>query len=100
IRVRALSGVVASLLVASPALAQPAPEPTAAEKAKAGDLVKKAIAKSQSGDHAAAIELYLESYKVIPTPLLLSNIGTEYQSAQKPIEALKYFCMYLKEDPT
>lgn len=101
IRVRALSAVLASLLVASPVLAQPTPpEPTAAEKAKAGDLVKKAIAKSQAGDHAAAIDLYLESYKVIPTPLLLSNIGTEYQSAQKPVEALKYFCMYLKEDPT
>ena len=22
------------------------------------------------------------------------------QSAQKPVEALRYFCMYLKEDPT
>ncbi len=79
-------------------MAQPKP-PTAAEKQQAGDLVKQAIAKSQEKDHLAAIDLYLKAYSVVPLPTLLSNVGTEYQQASKPVEALKYFCMYLEKDP-
>ncbi len=79
-------------------MAQPKP-PTAAEKQQAGDLVKQAIAKSQDKDHLAAIELYLKAYAVVPLPTLLSNIGTEYQQTAKPVEALKYFCLYLEKDP-
>ena len=45
--------------------AQPtSPRPT--QKQQAGDLVKKAIAKSQAGDHALAIELYQQAYNIIP----------------------------------
>ena len=73
--------------------------PTPAQLQQAGDLVKKAIAKSQAGDHVLAIELYQQAYNIIPQPLLLSNIGAEYQSAQKPVEAIKYFCKYLDADP-
>ena len=62
-RPRALAGLLATLLMAAPALAQP--QPSEKDKEKAGDLVKKAIAKSQAGDHQAAIDLYLESYAVI-----------------------------------
>ncbi len=94
------AAIVASLCFASPALAQPNKPPTDAQKQQAGDLVKKAIAKSQAADHAGAIELYLQAYQLIPAPLLLSNIGTEYQQSQKPVEALKYFCKYLESDPT
>lgn len=89
----------ASVLIASPALAQPG-APTPAQKEQAGDLVKQAITKSQNKDHEGAIELYLEAYAIIPLATLLSNIGTEYQSAQKPVEALKYFCLYLEKEPT
>src|SRR5690606_15493055 len=70
------------------------------DREKASELVKKAIAKSQSGDHATAVELYLEAYRIIPQPLLLSNIGSEYQQLNKPVEALKYFCKYIEADPT
>jgi hypothetical protein len=69
-------------------------------KAKAGELVKQAIAKSQAGDHTAAIELYQQAYMLVPQPLLLSNIGSEYQKSGKPVEAVKNFCKYLAEDPT
>ena len=79
-------------------MAQPKP-PTAAEKQQAGELVKQAIAKSQEKDHLAAIDLYLKAYAVVPLPTLLSNVGTEYQQASKPVEALKYFCLYLEKDP-
>lgn len=93
------AAMLASVLLAGTVLAQPTKPPTDKEKQKAGELVKQAIAKSQDRDHLAAISLYLEAYAVVPLPTLLSNVGTEYQQVQKPIEALKYFCMYLEKDP-
>jgi tetratricopeptide (TPR) repeat protein len=90
---------LALLVVAGTAAAQP--QPTPAQKQQASNLVKQAIAKSQAGDHATAIELYLQAYMLIPQPLLLSNIGSEYQQEPgKQVEALKYFCKYLEADPT
>ncbi len=97
---RVVATVLASVLVVGPAWAQPtATPPTPAQKQSVQDLVKQAIAKSQAGDHSGAIEIYQKAYAVIPLPTLLSNIGAEYQLATKPVEALKYFCMYLEKDP-
>jgi tetratricopeptide (TPR) repeat protein len=96
---RRIATLLASLLLASPALAQPKGT-SDKDKQVAGDLVKKAIARSQAGDHSAAIEIYLQAYTILPNPLLLSNIGAEYQQSGKPQEALRYFCMYLDKDPT
>ncbi|HEY1549602.1 MAG TPA: tetratricopeptide repeat protein [Kofleriaceae bacterium] len=90
-------GVIA--LIAVPLLAR-ADKPTPAQLQQAGDLVKKAITKSQAGDHDQAIDLYKAAYDIIPQPILLSNIGSEYEQAKKPIQALKYFCKYLDADPT
>ena len=87
-------------LIVTTTTAQAQPKPTQSQIQQAGDLVKKAIAKSQAGDHALAIELYQQAYNVIPTPILLSNIGSEYQQAQKPTDAIKYFCKYLDAEPT
>jgi tetratricopeptide (TPR) repeat protein len=99
---RAVAAVMASLLVATPVLAQPKP-PSDKEKQQAGELVKKAIAKGQAGDHQTAIDLYDQAYKLIPDPPygppLLTNIGNEYLALDKPVEALKYFCKYLDTDP-
>jgi len=89
---------VALALVIAPAMALA--QPSAKDKQKASDLVKKAIAKSQAGDHQAAADLYLEAYDIIPQPLLLSNIGSEYQQLKKHVEAMKYFCKYIEADPT
>ncbi|MGE0868382.1 MAG: hypothetical protein AB7P03_07470 [Kofleriaceae bacterium] len=83
--------------MASPAVAQP--RGNAAQK-KAEQLTKQAIAKSQAGDHAAAIDLYKQAYDASQIALLLSNIGNEYRAEDKPVEALKYLCMYLEKDPT
>jgi tetratricopeptide (TPR) repeat protein len=96
-RLRALA---VGLSLCSAGLAAAQPRPTDSQKQQAGDLVKKAIARSQAGDHQGAIDLYLQAYAIIPQPLLLSNVGAEYQQSQKPVEALKYFCMYLDKDPT
>lgn len=93
------TALLASILLVSPALADPK-GPTDQDKQLAGDLVKKAIARSGAGDHGAAIEIYLQAYTIVPNALLLSNIGAEFQQSDKPQEALRYFCMYLEKDPT
>lgn len=98
-RPRALAAALASVLVTSPVMAQPR-SPNRPPADVANDLVKQAITKSQQGDHLGAIDLYLSAYSLIPQHTLLSNIGNEYQQAGKPVEALKYFCMYLEKDPT
>lgn len=95
---RVVAAVLVSSLLVGTVLAQPKP-PTPAEKQQAGDLVKQAIAKSQEQEHLAAIDLYLKAYAVVALPTLLSNVGTEYQQAANPVEALKYFCLYLEKDP-
>ncbi len=92
--------LIALATVLGLSLAHADPPPTPQQKAKASELVKQAIAKSQAGDHEAAIELYQQAHMIIPQPLLLSNIGSEYKTQGKKVEAIKYFCMYLKEDPT
>lgn len=92
---RIVASILASVLMVTPALAQPSKK-----EASAQELVKKAIKASQAGDHLGAIDLYLEAYKLASVPVLLSNIGREYQQADKPIEALRYFCKYLDAEPT
>ena len=95
----AFAAALASVLAAAPALAQPK-SPNRPPQDVANDLVKQAITKSQAGDHLAAIDLYLSAYSLIPQHTLLSNVGNEYLEAGKPVEALKYFCMYIDKDPT
>lgn len=92
-----LAATVCALLIAGPALA----EPRASERdtKAAGELVKKAIGRSQQGDHEGAIALYLQAYTIVPSSALLSNVGAEYEQIGKQKEALKYFCMYLDKDP-
>jgi tetratricopeptide (TPR) repeat protein len=91
------SALVACLVLSATAAADP--EPTPKQKAKASELAKQAITKSQAGDHEAAIDLYNQAYMIIPQPLLLSNIASEYAQSGKKIEAVKYFCKYLADDP-
>jgi tetratricopeptide (TPR) repeat protein len=91
---------VAALTAAAalPALADNKP-PSERDRQLASDLVKKAIARSQAGDHAAAIKIYLQAYTLVPNSLLLSNIGAEFQQDGLYKEALDYFCKYLEQDP-
>ena len=96
---RVVATILASVLVLAPVTGSAQPPGTPAQKQQFGDLMKQAIAKSQANDHAAAIEIYQKAYALIPLPTVLSNIGAEYQLATKPVEALKYFCMYLEKDP-
>jgi len=87
-----------SLGVSGAALADPPPI-SAKDRQVASEMVKRAIALSEAGDHAGAIKIYLQAYSLVPNALLLSNIGAEYQQDNKPEEALQYFCTYLDKDP-
>lgn len=92
---------MASLASASPELAAAQPsKPSQKNVQAASDLVKKAFARSQAGDHAAAIELYLQANALAPNTGLLTNIASEYQEDGALDEALSYFCMYLEKEPT
>lgn len=98
-----LSRVLALLvLFCGVVVAQPKKPPTAAEKAEIDRLAKRSIQKSQAGDHEGAIKDLLDAVAVHPasTYILLTNIGSEYKQLKKPIEALRYFCMYIDKDPT
>lgn len=97
-RLRGALAAATLALAITPALADADPTPSDADKQVASEMVKQAIAASQAGDHEGAIALYLEAYAMIPQPVLLSNVGAEYQQMQKPVEALKYFCKYLEAD--
>ena len=90
----------ASVLALASAVAPRAQaQPSGAVKARAQQLAKEAAAKSHDGDHERAVDLYNQAYMLVPVPVLLSNIGAEYQLAGKPADAVRYFCRYLKEDP-
>src|ERR1051325_3954211 len=90
--------VAAMLATAAPAFAQ-SKQPSQKDRQAASGLVKKAIARSQAGDHAAAIKIYNQAYTLVPNSLLLSNIGAEFQQDGMYKEALDYFCKYLEQDP-
>lgn len=87
--------ISAALLASSDARA----EIDAASRAKARDLTERAIEKVKAGDHEAAIDLYLRAYELSSEPVLLSNIGSAYQSLGRRERALRYFCRYLEAEP-
>lgn len=95
-----MHGSLRALLLAAalvgPAAAQPAPTP--AQQKQANELVKQAIDKNGQAKYLEAVELYLKAYDIVPLPLLLSNVGTNFQQAGKKPEALKYFCMFLEQE--
>jgi hypothetical protein len=99
-RSRCLAVLIPTLL-AGTAAADPAPRPPSeADRKLASELVKKAIARSQDGDHQAAIEIYMQANTLAPNSLLLSNIGSEFQQEGMLKEALDHFCKYLEKDPS
>ena len=77
-------------------MAQPA---TTAKNRQAGALVSKAFARSEAGDHDGAIELFRQALAIAPNPVLLSHIGTELMKNGNAPDALRYFCLYLENDP-
>jgi tetratricopeptide (TPR) repeat protein len=88
--------VLGSFLFATIASAQP----DAGDRAKAKDLTERAIEKVRTSEYSAAIDLYQRAYDLSGEAILLSNIGSAYQSLGKREKALTYFCRYLDKDPS
>jgi len=63
------------------------------------DLMSEGAAKSNAGEHGAAIALYEQAYLYDPDPSLLPILASEYRRAGVPSDAILYFCQYLKEQP-
>lgn len=62
-------------------------------------LLAEAAAKSNAGDHAAAIALFERAYFEDLDPSLLPILATEYRRAGLPLDAMGYFCHYLSTAP-
>jgi hypothetical protein len=63
------------------------------------ELMTQGAAKSNAGDHGAAITLYEQAYVEDPDPLLLPVIASEYRLAGLAADAIHYYCEYLKKQP-
>jgi serine/threonine-protein kinase len=96
-----LRPVLAAVLACSlglPVVPVAADPPTESEK-QARDLVNKATERSKAGDHKGAIDLYLQAFNIVGLPILLSNVGSEYEKLDDAVMSLKYFCKYLEAEP-
>jgi PEGA domain len=80
----ALLGLVAS---ASPAPAAP-PAITEATRAEARERFSRALRLFNENDNAAALAEYLRVYELVPTPVVLYNIGLVYATMGRPVEAV------------
>jgi hypothetical protein len=63
------------------------------------ELLADAAAKSNAGDHGAAISIYERVYFEDLDPAMLPILATEYRRAGLPLDAMSYFCHYLSTAP-
>lgn len=86
---KALTAVVVIAVAASTASAERDP----------AHLLAEAAARSNAGDHPAAIALYEQAYAQSADPELLPIIASEYRRAGALADAMEVFCDYLKAHP-
>lgn len=86
---KTLTAVLAATLAASTASADP----------DRLDAISEGAARSNAGDHAAAIKLFEQAYLWEPDAALLPIVGTEYRNAGLPVDAIRTFCQYLATAP-
>lgn len=96
---RLVAALVLMTLAQAPAAAEPAAEPSAADRDKARELTERAIGLTRKGSFASAIPLYQRAYELSREAVLLSNIGSAYRELGERDKALGYFCLYLENDP-
>ncbi len=77
----------------------PATPPSAADKARAGDLFKKSADAYRSGDFAKAIELLDEAYALDPQPVLVYNRARAAEGIGNVDAAISGYEKYLTEEP-
>lgn len=89
--------VLASLLVAAPALAQP--RPTAAAKKQASQLYEAGTQHFNLGEYEQAIARYKDAYRVVANPYFLYNIAQAYRRAGDSQQALSFYKSFLNALP-
>src|SRR5262245_50519216 len=98
---RGPSTAIAAVVAVAVAIA-PLPlraQPNANKQERAAKLTQDAIARQEKGDVTGAVELYKQAYCLVPEPLLVYNIGTAFQKANKVADAIAHFRLYLKIAP-
>src|ERR1041384_4474618 len=58
-----------------------------------------AALRSHAGDHLGAVQLYERAYAGERDVDLLTVLGAEYRSANRPLDAIQNFCAYLAVEP-
>lgn len=99
---RPLSPLLAPLLLAAlaaspgPSLAQPAPAASASPELRAQSNLafEQGVRAFQAGRIAEALPLFRESYRLLPRPAPLYNIGQCELGLDHPVEALEAFNLY------
>lgn len=88
-----LCGVVAGLCPvaawAEPAAGAAATAPDAARKAEARDRFEQGLRLFDEGDTAGALAEFQRAYALIPTPVLLFNIGLVHAASGRSVEAVE-----------
>jgi hypothetical protein len=92
-----VAAVLVELAVVTSALAQPAPEPTLREAARA-KLVE-GVAALKRGDHGAALARFEEGYALVPSPKIFYDFGLAYLGLGRRGEALSAFERFLAGAP-
>jgi tetratricopeptide (TPR) repeat protein len=95
---RALAMLLAVMLAAGPALAQPA-APSKADVKKAEELFSRANQRYEAGEYATAAEDFRAAYDLSKLTALLFNVAQAYRLDGNCPEALKYYREYLVAEP-
>ncbi len=74
-------------------------QPNRATQAKASGLYQRALKKSAAGDHLGAAALMIEAFETAPNNSALPAIGEEFEKAEQLDGAIKYYCLYLSNEP-
>jgi tetratricopeptide (TPR) repeat protein len=95
--------VIALLVAAAPAIAEPASAPSPAELDAARSLFRRAEAEYVAGRHAEALALYRAAHAVVPEPKLLFNIAQCHRALgqyQLAIDVLRQYLAARDGDDT
>lgn len=79
--------LVAFVLAAAPAAAQPAADDTTREQAR--EHFDRGLRLFNEGDNAGALAEFQQAYQLIQHPLVLYNIGLVYEATKRPVAAVE-----------
>jgi tetratricopeptide (TPR) repeat protein len=94
-----LVATAASLALTAPVGAQPVPSPAEPAPTAPGDLAVEHATRAKrffdQGEYEAAVDAYLEAYRLRPSPGLLYNLGQAYRLVGRCADAVEAYRDYL-----